>query len=117
MRFSVTLLSIVAVLATGSEAGNAKCHGHRHSITRRCVSKDSAWKFREWFCTQEWQGGFGKKKYTAKEGSSVFTHGGEFKSQQECWDITSEILNSCLGHHDSGVSTGSKSQVTVEFCA
>ncbi|GLB42147.1 hypothetical protein LshimejAT787_1101620 [Lyophyllum shimeji] len=114
MKLSFTLLIPIAALATGASAAECYAQGGSH----RCVDGDSMWTFRQWYCTQDFQGNGGSKRYNADNGfSAVISRAGPFSSQQQCWDSSADIINTCMGHKDGGTWTGSSMELNINFCA
>ncbi|KAF8068862.1 hypothetical protein FPV67DRAFT_1093836 [Lyophyllum atratum] len=114
MKFSFAVLVPIVALATGTSAAECYAQGGSH----RCADRDSIWNFRSLYCTQEYQGSGGSKTYNAANGfSAVFSRTGSFVSQQQCWDTTADIIDTCLGHKDGGTWTASSLALNINFCA
>ncbi|KAF9464036.1 hypothetical protein BDZ94DRAFT_1162754 [Collybia nuda] len=114
MQLSLIFLLPIVAFVSGTSA--ADCYSQGGS--NRCVDINSLWQFRQFYCTQEWQGNGGSKRYNANNGfGSLFLRSGSFNSQQQCWDSTENIIKACFGHKDGGTWDGSMMQMNINFCA
>ncbi|KAG7091507.1 hypothetical protein E1B28_010535 [Marasmius oreades] len=115
MHFATTaILAAIAFFTTGTTAAECYSQGGSH----RCSTADDVRNARVSFCNDQWGGDSASQRYpSSNDLASVFSHYGSFDSQQECWDSTEDIINTCLGHKDGGTWTVSSVQVNVNFCA
>jgi hypothetical protein len=113
MQFRLAFL--LPIVALASHASAAECYTQDGS--NRCVDSGSIWPDREDYCNNNWQRDGNSEAYPANNGFSArFTRTGTFASQEQCWDFTHDIINTCFGRKDGGTWTGSSMEMNINFC-
>ncbi|PVH99327.1 hypothetical protein DM02DRAFT_656481 [Periconia macrospinosa] len=110
MKFTLPALA----LAISSAAIAAECD--RSGGSRTCGSKNAQWSAREAYCNNFWATA---TRYVLKDTNGYgvkIERSGSFSNQQQCWDVTANIINQCLGKKDGGHWVKAPLTVDINFC-
>jgi hypothetical protein len=105
-------LSALSTLSTPTSA--AECF--YPSGSQSCLDSGAVWDMRQRYCTNEWNTVNGRVGLDSSAHVGQILRFGSFTSQQECWDILADILNTCYGIKDGGYWSLPRLEVEFNYC-
>jgi hypothetical protein len=107
-----TLVFVPVTAYLASSALAAECYSQGGA--NECGNRGDLYNARTDYCNNHWGGG--NQVYYGTNGWRFTYNGFNIPSQQQCWDSTQDIIDTCLGHKNGGSYSQNGWNVNINFC-